>query len=146
MALHRSPSPPDPSHRQPTLHSYALRCSRCGIVIGYGDRCDFCVHRTSDHVDGPGEFQGRHHTEWIATVEALIEDEDLDGAELLLWRLVDATEAEARATGAYPFDRHFRRLERLIRFRGDQALADQVKRRYDGWRAAAIRPDDTAPA
>jgi hypothetical protein len=144
MAVHSSPAPIDRSHRQPTLHSYVLRCRRCGIVIGFGDRCDFCVDRPSDHVDAPGEYQGRHHSEWIPTVEALIDDDSLDAAELLLWRLIDATEAEARATGAQPLDRHFRRLERLVRLRGDDALGDQVKRRYDDWREAASGTQGTA--
>jgi hypothetical protein len=137
MALHSSPDPVDRAHRQPTLHSYSLRCRRCGIVIGFGDRCDICVDRPSDHVDGPGEYHGHHHSEWIPTVEALIDDGDPDAAELLLWRLIDATESEALATGAHPLDRHFRRLERLVRYRGDNALADQVKQRYAGWRDAA---------
>ena len=77
----------------------ATRCKRCGIVIGFGDRCDWCQHRPTGHVDGPGEYQGRHHSEWIGTVQVLAEEDDVYALQLLLPRLVAAAQAEAKATG-----------------------------------------------
>ena len=77
----------------------ATRCRRCGIVIGYGDRCDWCQHRPTGHVDSPGEYQGRHHSEWIGTVQVLTEEDDTYALMLLLPQLVASAEAEAVVTG-----------------------------------------------
>ena len=77
----------------------ATRCKRCGIVIGFGDRCDWCQHRPTGHVDAPGEYQGRHHSEWIGTVQVLVEEDDSYALQLLLPRLVAAAQDEAKATG-----------------------------------------------
>jgi hypothetical protein len=131
-------------HGQPNMHPSVQRCRRCGIVIGYGDRCEFCLDRPSDHVDAPGEHMGRHHTEWISTVEALIADDNLDAAELLLWRLVEATEAEALLAGVPPLEQHFRRLAWIARKRGDDALAKRLGRRCDDCKAAVARGDRAA--
>jgi hypothetical protein len=120
----------------------ARRCRRCGIVIGYGDRCDFCLEQPSDHVDEPGQHLGRHHTEWIPTVEVLIGQGDLDAAEFLLWRLVEATEAESLIAQVPPLEQHFRRLGWIARQRGDEALATRLRRRSAECRAAASREVD----
>lgn len=77
----------------------ATRCRRCGIVIGYGDSCDWCQHRPTGHVDAAGEYQGRHHTEWIGTVQVLTEEEDEYALQLLLPHLVAAAKTEADLTG-----------------------------------------------
>lgn len=45
----------------------------------------------------PGFVDGRHYTEYVDEVRRLKRAGDLDGAETLLLRLVDATEAEAKA-------------------------------------------------
>ncbi len=139
MAVHNSPMPLGHEHSQPSFHPSSTRCRRCGIVIGYGDRCAFCLDRPSDHVDAPGEHIGRHHTEWIPTVEALIGDDDFDAAELLLWRLVEATEAEALIAGVPPLEQHFRRLGWIAKRRGDEALAKRLERRCQECKEAAAR-------
>jgi hypothetical protein len=77
----------------------ATRCRRCGIVIGFGDRCDWCQHRPTRHVDAPGEYQGRHHSEWIGTVQVLVEEDDAYALQILLPQLVAAAHAEAELTG-----------------------------------------------
>ena len=77
----------------------ATRCKRCGIVIGFGDRCDRCQHRPTGHVDAPGEYHGRHHSVWIGTVQVLLQEDDVYALQLLLPRLVGAAQAEAKATG-----------------------------------------------
>jgi hypothetical protein len=82
---------------------------------------------------------GRHHTEWIPTVEALITDEDVDGAEFLLWRLVEATEAESLLAGVAPLEQHFRRLRWIATKRGDDVLARKLGQRYEECKAAAAR-------
>jgi hypothetical protein len=113
------------------------RCRRCGIVIGYSDRCDFCRDRPSDHVDEPGEYIGRHHTEWSATVDEIIAEGDTDGAELLLRRLVETTEAEVATQGTPPAEFHFRRLAQLAERRDDPGFAAQVRERFERCRAAS---------
>jgi len=139
MAIHRASLPLGDEHARSGLRPAVQRCRRCGIVIGYGDRCDFCLDRPSDHADAPGEYVGRHHTEWISTVEALIGDEDLDGAEFLLWRLVEATEAESLLAGVPPLEQHFRRLRWIATKRGDAVLARKLTERYEECKAAAAR-------
>ena len=85
----------------------ATRCKRCGIVIGFGDRCDWCQHRPTGHVDAPGEYQGRHHSEWIGTVQApvaAVGEPDDDPTALAAGRLERSNrdvvgEAHARRPG-----------------------------------------------
>lgn len=139
MAVHRSPLPLGREHGQFDRSPASRRCRRCGIVIGYGDRCDFCLDRPTEHVDAPGEHLGRHHTEWIPTVEALIGEGDLDTAEFLLWRLVEATEAEARFENVPPMEQHFRRLGWIARQRGDEVLAAQLRRRSAASKTTSMR-------
>lgn len=110
--------------------AHASRCRRCGIVIGFGEHCDFCQQRHTGHVDGPGEYMGRRHTEWIATVDQLVLQGNIDAAEFLLVRLVDATEAESLLTGVPPFERHFTRLGQIVRSRGDDKLSRDLRRRF----------------
>lgn len=130
MAVHRAGLPLSGEHSLSEGHFTVSRCRRCGIVVGYGDRCDFCIDRPSDHHDAAGEYIGRHHTEWAPTVDELIIQGDDDEAEFLLWKLVDATEAEALLTGVPPYERHFARLAQLAGRRGDKVLANQVRQRY----------------
>jgi hypothetical protein len=124
-------------HGQWDIGPASRRCRTCGIVIGYGERCDVCLNGPGEHDDAPGEHRGRHHTEWIPTVEALIVERNLDAAEFLLWRLVEATEAEARLEGVPPLEQHFRRLGWIARQRGDEALAAQLRRRSAASKASA---------
>ena len=77
----------------------ATRCRRCGIVVGFGDTCDWCQLRPTGHVDAPGDHMGRHHSEWIGTVRVLTEEDDTYALAQLLPALVAAAEAEAAATG-----------------------------------------------
>src|SRR5215210_5748598 len=123
MPIHRPELPLSGLHG--TVEGYVTisRCRRCGIVIGFGDRCDFCNDRTNAHVDEPGDYIGRHHTEWVTTVDELLIQGDEDQAEFILWRLVDAAEAEALVARVPPFERHFARLTQLAKRRGDERLA-----------------------
>ncbi|MFO1536347.1 MAG: hypothetical protein ACKOVH_00730 [Actinomycetota bacterium] len=88
-----------PSDHMSTRTFKANRCRACGIVLGFGDRCDWCQHRPPGHVDAPGEYRGRHHSEWIGTVQVLVDEDDVHALQLLLPRLVVAATAEAEATG-----------------------------------------------
>ena len=101
------------------------RCRRCGIVIGYGDRCDWCSARPLAHRDAPGEYEGRHHTEWIGTVQVLLDEHDLITAEMLLRRLQDAAAAEARTTGRAPYPWYSERLM-SVEARAHSALGGSV--------------------
>jgi hypothetical protein len=100
-------------------------------VIGFGDRCDVCLDRPNGAIDAPGEFKGRHHTEWALTVDELIIQGDDDEAEFLLLHLVEATEAEASVAGVPPFERHFHRLAQIARRRGDKKLEARIRARYE---------------
>jgi hypothetical protein len=83
----------------PFVTSKATRCRRCGIVIGRGERCDLCSGRPGSHTDAPGEYEARHHSEWISTVHVLIQEGDDEAAETLLRRLAAAAVAESEQTG-----------------------------------------------
>jgi hypothetical protein len=130
MALHRPELPLSGEHSLIDGYVTITRCRRCGFVIGFGDRCDVCLEHPADRVDPPGFYRGRHHTEWAGTVDELIIQGDDDEAELLLIRLIEATEAEAEAADVPPFERHFKRLTQIARRRGDRRLEDEVDARY----------------
>jgi hypothetical protein len=100
-------------------------------VVGYGDRCDFCLHDRDDHRAQPGEYIGRHHSEWSPTVDELLLQGDDVEAELLLWRLIDAAEAEARVTGTPPYDRHYTRLMQIADRRHDDALVGRIEAQHE---------------
>lgn len=95
-----------------------------------GEHCDWCQQRLTGYVDAPGEYMGRHHTEWIATLDQMLLQGDNDAAEFLLVRLVDATEAESLLAGVAPFERHFTRLGQIARSRGDDKLSRDLRRRF----------------
>jgi hypothetical protein len=123
------------------------RCRRCGIVIAFGERCDSCVQHPDAYVDGPGEHAGRHHSEWIPTVNEFVVEGDWDGAESLLWKLIAAAETESRITGRAPFKGHYRRLAQLAERRHDPSLAAHVRRRHQTWRdPTAVDPAIDADA
>jgi hypothetical protein len=142
MSIHRHQFPLSGERGRYDGYDTVRRCKRCGIVVGYGDRCDFCADRPSDHVDAPGEYIGRHHTEWVATIDQLVAQRDDDAAEFLLWRLIDAVESEVSLTGIPPLERHFTRLEQIARRRGDERLARKVHERYEVCRALADPPPE----
>jgi len=131
MAAHRPELPLSGEHSLPDGYVKVSRCRSCGIVIGYGEKCDVCLDRPSNAIDAPGEYRGRHHTEWAMTVDELIIQGDDDAAEFLLRRLVDATEAEANVAGVPPVERHFRRLAQIAHRRGDTKLEAQIRARYE---------------
>lgn len=135
MPFHRSDLPLSGEHSLPGGYFTVRRCRRCGIVVGWGDRCDFCLERPTDHADAPGEYLGRHHSEWAPTVDELIIQGDDDEAEFILWKLVDAAEAEALLTQVPPTERPFTRLAQLARRRNDEELAKRVRKRYEDVRA-----------
>jgi hypothetical protein len=131
MAVHRPELPLSGQHSMPDGYSKISRCRSCGILVGFGDRCDVCLDRPKDAIDAPGEYRGRHHTEWATTVDELIIQGDDDAAEFLLLRLVDATEAEAMVAGVPPFERHFHRLSQIAHRRGDTKLEARIRERYE---------------
>jgi hypothetical protein len=82
-------------------------------VIGFGDRCAWCQDRRGARPDAPGEYEGRHHTEWIGTVQVLVQEDDVVNAELLLRHLVGAADAEAAAAGQAPYGWYAEQLAAL---------------------------------
>jgi hypothetical protein len=137
MSIHRPDLPLSGQHSLPDGYFRVNRCRRCGIVIGYGERCDVCLDRREHEPDGVGEYMGRHHTEWVATVDELLIQGNDDDAEFLLWKLIEATEIETFETGVAPFERHFTRLTQLAQRRKDSALMKSVRERYERCRRAA---------
>ena len=131
MALHKPELPLSGQHSLPDGYATISRCRRCGIVIGFGDRCELCTDPRRAGNDAPGDYRGRHHSEWSPTVNELIIQGDDDEAELLLLRLIDATVAEATRRGVPPYEGHFRRLGQIARRRGDTKLEAQVAARYE---------------
>ena len=103
MALHKPELPLSGQHSLPDGYATITRCRRCGIVIGFGDRCELCIDPRRADDDAPGEYRGRHHSDWSPTVDELIIQGDDDEAEFLLLRLIDATVAEATRRGVPPF-------------------------------------------
>lgn len=140
MILHRPDLPLSGEHSVGNRYATVRRCRRCGIVIGLGDRCDLCVDPGAERVDAPGWYEGRHHTEWVPTVDELLAQGDDDAAEFLLLKLIAATEAEALDGGAPPFERHFRRLAQIARRRADRQLEAEVLARYERC-ARQVRPE-----
>ena len=131
MALHRPELPLSGEHSLTNGYVTITRCRRCGFVIGFGDRCDVCLEHPADRVDPPGWYRGRHNTEWAGTVDELLIQGDVDEAELLLIRLIEATEAEAEAHDVPPFERYFRRLGQIAQRRGDRRLEAHIEERYE---------------
>lgn len=128
------------SHGESGAGGNVNRCRRCGILVGLGEHCDYCQQRPTGDVDAPGEYMGRHHTEWIATLDQLLIQGDSDAAEFLLVRLVDASEAESLLAGVPPFERHFTRLGQIARSRGDEKLSRELRRRYKECEQRAPNP------
>jgi hypothetical protein len=144
MAIHKPDLPLSGLHSAVTGYVTITRCRRCGIVVGHGDRCQFCIERPADHVDEPGDYIGRHHTEWVTTVDELLIQGDDDEAEFLLWKLIDASEAESLVAQVPPFERHFTRLIQLGRRRGDDRLVKRISERYDKCLALTQQPPEAA--
>ncbi len=84
----------------------------------------------SNSNERPGYVQGRHYTAYVEEVKALRRSGDDQGAERLLLALVDATEAESRATrgGVAPW--YYEELAILYRERKDYAAEVAVLERF----------------
>ena len=72
-----------------------------------------CQHRPTGHVDAPGEYHGRHHSEWIGTVQVLTEEDDTYALQLLLPQLVNAANDEADVTGQHRYGWYAEQLKQL---------------------------------
>jgi hypothetical protein len=72
----------------------------------------------------PGYVQDKHYTEYVDSVKALKRDGNLVDAEILLLKLVDATEAEARAMGGGVAPWYYEQL--AIIYRKQKRHADEV--------------------
>lgn len=102
-------------------------------------RTDFSVSLNPN--DLPGEVDGRHFTEYVDEVKALKRNDD-PRLEQLLLRLVDATEADARANewGVAPW--YYEELAILYRKRGDREAEIEILERFA---AQAHAPGVTPP-
>lgn len=82
-------------------------------------------------MDKPGFVEGKHYTTYAEKVRQLIREGNSDAAELLLLRLIDATEAEAHANrwGVAPW--YYERLAVLYGKRKDLHAEIGILERYE---------------
>lgn len=80
--------------------------------------------------DKPGEYKGRHYTEYVDEVKALKRQGKVEEAEALLLHLVDATEAEAQAEKTKVAPGYFEQLAIIYRTRKDYAAEVDLLDRY----------------
>ena len=79
---------------------------------------------------GPGTVEGSHFTSYVEAVKALKREKRFDEAVALLNRLVEATEADARANKYAPAPWYYDQLAMLYRKRKDPAAELAVLERY----------------
>lgn len=72
-------------------------CTNCGAQLG--DGFAFCAECGAKQPSGLGFVEGRHYTEHVEAVSALVKDGSFETAERLLLQLVKAVEAESADTG-----------------------------------------------
>ncbi len=80
--------------------------------------------------DKPGEYKGRHYTEYVDQVTELKRQGKLDEAEALLLALIDATEAEAKAEKTIVAPWYYEHLAIVYRTQKDYASEVSVLERY----------------
>lgn len=89
----------------------------------------------------PGQYQGRHFTEWVDTVRKLKRDGQLGATLELLEHLMEATEAEARANnwGVAPWS--YEQAAIVHNKRGDKAAEIEVLERFERQpKAPGVKP------
>jgi hypothetical protein len=79
----------------------------------------------------PGFVDGKHYTEYVSTVRDLKRSGDLTAAERLLLRLIDATEAEARAEGWGVAPAYYEQLAILYSKQKTQEKERAILERYE---------------
>ena len=81
-------------------------------------------------MEKPGNYRGRHFTEWVDTVKQLKRGNKLDEAIVLLEGLVGATEAESKATGLGVAPWYYEQLAIIHRKRKSPAAEVAILDRY----------------
>ena len=131
MALHKPELPLSGQHSLPDGYATISRCRRCGIVIGFGDRCDLCIDPrvpTTTLRGSTGAVTTANGRRRSTSSSSRATTTKPSSSSL---RLIDATVAEATLRGVPPFERHFRRLAQIARRRGDTKLEAQIAARYE---------------
>lgn len=82
-------------------------------------------------MDKPGFVEGQHYTTYAEKVRQLNREGNSDAAEILLLRLIDATEAEARANGWGVAPWYYERLAVLYGKRKDLPAEIGILERYE---------------
>lgn len=93
----------------------------------------------------PGFIKGKHYSAYSDEVRRLKRNGDLDGAEVLLLQLIEATESEARANswGVAPW--YYEQLAIVYSKKKDRKAELEVLERYAGKRKApGARPEKLA--
>ncbi len=80
--------------------------------------------------DKPGEYKGRHYTEYVDEVTSLKREGRLDEATALLLALIDATEAEAKAEKMIVAPWYYEQLAIIYRGQKDYAAEVTILERY----------------
>jgi hypothetical protein len=78
-----------------------------------------------------GFYKGRHYTEYVEKVKALKRGGDLDKAEKLLLRLVEAVEKESRAEGCGVAPWYYEQLAIIYRKRRNYKAEVTILERYE---------------
>ena len=92
----------------------------------------------------PGYIDGRHYTEYVEPVKALMRSGELERAESLLLRLVGAVEAQVLATGFGMAPWYTERLAVHYRKRKDFAAEVAILERYQTLVKRRFRADQGA--
>ena len=77
-----------------------FQCPRCNALVAYGTQsCQYCGQpliwqAQQSAINKSGYYNGRHYTTYVDDVNRLKKSEQMEEAERLLFRLVQATEDE----------------------------------------------------
>ena len=104
-------------------------CTNCGARLGDGFAfCGQCGVQVTP-TERPGYLDGEHYTAYVETV-ALMRADELESAERLLLRLVEAVEAQHAADGFGIAPWYSERLAVLYRKRKDFAAEVMILERF----------------
>ena len=122
-----------------------MKCPQCGKELhidekyaGQSGRCQQCQQPITvpNAQERPGLVDGLHYTKYVDRVKQLKKQGELQDAELLLLRLVDATEEESRETEHDVAPGYYEQLAVIYRKNGDLPSELRILERYEGQRKA----------
>jgi hypothetical protein len=79
---------------------------------------------------GPGYYNGRHFTTYVSDVERLKKTDNFDDLEILLLRLIEATEAESAKDGLGVAPWYYEELAKIYRKKKDYSKEVSILERF----------------